>query len=761
MQIQNEAKTAILPQNGNPVTIKEGGTYSATITEKLPNNEAIVQIKGQDMHVKFEGSMPDAGKITLQMVNGKQDIPVVKAVALPTAPISNTGSGQPLPENVRQAVQVLHQYHIPISRETLNNIRSYIEKGPGTSEQRLETIINMAKKQLDFTPNQIKAVHEALHGRSLGSVLNELVQESNPDFKIQNPSINRSEANREIQQTVLNQTSNVVQDTMREALKQLKTSASLSTVLQFIKGKQELPITLNHAVERALQLQASGRELDAKQEIISALTKLLTSEKPIQVTSTDILSQGTDIQSEIQEALKQVKTAPNLLKVLQFIKENTLLQNLPEIQKNNLQQSVEKAELLQAGGRALAARHEIAMGLTNLVEAETLTQPEQEADAAYRISNDILASIPVQSRDLIVTTITKKLSQAALDFKAVKRDILNTLRTTELLLKQAPLQARQLLEAVIKQLDNAILKSDFMLFTDMGTEKKLMQASSQLHEARKLLGKGDFIKANEIVNQVKNTVDKLIFQPSDQRVKHFVSKELLNLEQFPVEKEIVRSFNEPYQTLRQEPSARNAFEYIRRLGLTYDSDIAHRLVSGDGSRTDADASLKNSLLKLIQAEGNNAASQKAEQALNNLTGQQLMSKTDSSGLQTMLFTLPIILRDQLEDVKVFLKSNQSKQKIDWENCSLYFLLETKRMGDVGILLTSVDKTLSVTIKNDRLGFQNKMEPLVKTAKGRLEEIGYKIGAIQFSRLTSIEKTEEPKEQNNPPRFTERGYDFSV
>ncbi|MBS4200403.1 hypothetical protein KHA93_12255 [Bacillus sp. FJAT-49732] len=669
MQIQNETKTAVFPQTDFPVTIKEGGTYTATVKEKLPNSEAIVQVKGQDLHVKFDGNIPDAGKITLQVTDMGQELPLVKAVATQTATTIEKGTGLPLPENIRQAIQILNQYHIPISRETLNNIRAYIEKGPGTPEQRLETIINMARKNLDFTLQQLRAVHEALHGRSLGEVLNKLVKDLDPDFKVQNPSISRGEVQQEIHQTGLNQVgsvTNAFQDAIREALKQVRTTSNLSMVMQFMKGNQELPDSLHNAIERAEQLHASGREL--------------------------------------------------------------------------------------------AARQELATALTNLVENDSA---EQEAEFSYRMSNEILSTIPVQSRDVIVTTITKKLSQAALDFTAIKRDITNTLRVAENLIRQAPIQARQPLEAVIKQLDNAILKSDFMLYTDMGTEKKLMQASSQLHEARKLLGKGEFSKASEIVNQVRNTVDKLIFQPSDQRVKHFISKELLNLERLPSEKDIVRSFNEPYQTLRQEPSARHAFEYIRRLGLTYDSDIAHRLVSGDGSRTDADASLKNSLLRLIQAEGNNAASQRAEQALNNLTGQQLMSKTDSSGLQTMLFTLPIILRDQLENVKVFLKSSQSKQKIDWENCSLYFLLETKRMGDVGIQLTSIDKTLSVMIKNDRLDFQSKMEPLVKTAKGRLEEIGYKIGKIQFSKLTPTEKTEERKEQSKTPSFTERGYDFSV
>src|SRR5690606_40345338 len=100
----------------------------------------------------------------------------------------------------------------------------------------------------------------------------------------------------------------------------------------------------------------------------------------------------------------------------------------------------------------------------------------------------------------------KKLSQAAIDFKAVQRDITNSLRTAESLIRQAPIQARPSLESAIKQLDNAILKSEFMLYTDMKTEKQLLQASSQLHEARKLLNRGERGQASEIIHQVRQTV---------------------------------------------------------------------------------------------------------------------------------------------------------------------------------------------------------------------------------------------------------------
>ncbi len=57
--------------------------------------------------------------------------------------------------------------------------------------------------------------------------------------------------------------------------------------------------------------------------------------------------------------------------------------------------------------------------------------------------------------------------------------------------KNAYPQAKQMLETTISKLDNAILKSDMMLFTDMKTEKQLMNASTQLAEAKKLLAKGD------------------------------------------------------------------------------------------------------------------------------------------------------------------------------------------------------------------------------------------------------------------------------
>ena len=100
-------------------------------------------------------------------------------------------------------------------------------------------------------------------------------------------------------------------------------------------------------------------------------------------------------------------------------------------------------------------------------------------------------------------------------------------------------QAKQVLEATITKLDHAILKSDMMLFTDMKTEKQLLQASSQLAEAKKLLAKGQHVEAGKIVHEMKNLIEKVVFQPSQQKIVHYVKGESLALNQSAPEQQLL------------------------------------------------------------------------------------------------------------------------------------------------------------------------------------------------------------------------------
>lgn len=149
MLIQNDTKLQAFSQKENTQTLKEGGIYSSVVKEKLPNNEALVQIKGQDLKVKVEGSLPDSGKIILQLTDMKQDPPVVKAaVHQPAAEEQQTAKppSTTIATGAREAVQLLQNNNIPITKELLNNVKAYMDKGTGSNEQKLETIAQMAKK---------------------------------------------------------------------------------------------------------------------------------------------------------------------------------------------------------------------------------------------------------------------------------------------------------------------------------------------------------------------------------------------------------------------------------------------------------------------------------------------------------------------------------------------------------------------------------------------------------------------------------------
>ena len=458
----------------------------------------------------------------------------------------------------------------------------------------------------------------------------------------------------------------------------------------------------------------------------------------------------------INQALKQLQKEPNLEQALNQV--SKVITSNPNIDLKTIdkaEKALNQATQLQDKGREIAARQHITKELTEIQQELAKTEPkintEQKSlqeQMQYDL-NEQMQSLNIQSKDILVTKVTQKLAQATKDFRELKREITRNLDNVERVIntfkKNTYPQAKQMLETAISKLDNAILKSDMMLFTDMRTEKQLMNASTQLAEAKKLLAKGDHEQAGKIVNEVKTLVDKLMFKPTEQKIMHYVNKESMALGTNSPSQQMLNKFSDAtHGTVNQEPSARQMYEMVRSLGLNHESDAANSLVfhKNDQSQHDQQQqqeNLKSVLMKLAQGEGqetNPKVAQQAEQALTNLTGQQLLSKSDASGtLQSMFFNLPLMLGGKPENLQVFINSKNEGQQVEWENCNIYFLLETKKLGDVGILLNSTDRNLSITIKNDLPGFKEKIEPLASFTKEKLKEVGYNVASINFSRMS--------------------------
>ncbi|MEH7125686.1 hypothetical protein V7127_20970 [Bacillus sp. JJ1773] len=394
----------------------------------------------------------------------------------------------------------------------------------------------------------------------------------------------------------------------------------------------------------------------------------------------------------------------------------------------------------------------------HLSESSTQDQP---------IPDDAVQPLNLDSKNILVTEITKKLSQMTIDFNSMKREAVKYLdHLNQFLNENKPIpaaQVKQLLESTINKLDNAILKGNYMLYTDMGTEKELLSASSQLAKARDMLAKGSYLEANEIVKEVKVLLNNISFKPSISKVMHFVSEQSLLQKEEPT-KQILKELQQAIKPISgQESSARQVFEVVKRLGLIHENQAAH-LVTGT-SKGETEPNLKSALMKLIQAEdGQPRTVQPLEQALNNLTGQQLLNKPDSTGVQNLFMQLPLLLHNKVENVKVFVNSQKKGEGIDWENCSLYFVLETQKLGNIGILVHANNRNLSITLKTNREGLAEKAGQFSEASLQRLNEIGYKVGSVQIKPFDGQETNQTPMEAKTASEeqtSTERGYDFKI
>ncbi|MED1938972.1 hypothetical protein, partial [Cytobacillus firmus] len=605
-----------------------------------------------------------------------------------------------------------------------------------------------------------------------------------------------------------------LRETFKQVREQIQSEANTKQVLQKVQeqllNNKQMDPSIAKEIEKLAkqtgQLDQAGRDriLKVLQQAEAALKQNLAentaadSEQLMNKNQKNSLAQGTGMNEQkaerlpseaIKQLIKQFQKEPDLTRALDLVrKEITSNPGMNMSTVDKAEKAISHAAQLQEKGRELGARQHMAKELSGIEQTLAKSEPKMSAEAKPAAEalqydlNEQFQSLGIQSKDILVTKVTQKLAQATHDFRELNREITRNLDNVEHLIntfkKNAYPQAKQMLETAISKLDNAILKSEMMLFTDMKTEKQLMQASSQLAEAKKLLVKGDHAQAGKIVSEVKTLIDKVIFKPSEQKVVHFVAKESMMLEKQPAAQHVIKQFNETASGyLSGEPSARQMFEMVKSMGLNHDSEVANSLVFNKNDQSQQEQqqqNLKAALMKLAQGEGqesNSKIAQQAEQALTNLTGQQLLSKSDASGtLQSMFFNLPMLLGGKPENLQVFVNSKNEGQQVDWENCNLYFLLETKKLGDVGILLNSTDRNLSITIKNDLPGFKERMEPLAAFTKEKLQEVGYNVSSINFTRMSApqpkLATDQGVQAQENDPKplrpvFTEKGMDFKI
>jgi len=419
-------------------------------------------------------------------------------------------------------------------------------------------------------------------------------------------------------------------------------------------------------------------------------------------------------------------------------------------------------------------------------DGERLLAGVDELEQLLTVSGERIAALTaVQSTNFerVTQYIPDYLREVAQEFKQVKKEILNNVdRMSQFLQQKIPQAAsyvERIIEPTIEMVNRLVNKGEFALFADMEFEHDVLRISSELQKVKGLLDKGKQDEALQLFQRVRSDLEKLNWQPSYMKVERFFSKTTVDGE--------MRNPLQLYSQQWREESltGRSVQEMMRSMGLNYERDALEWLGRREGTGTFSSPHMgsgdfrgqQDSMphnMKFMLMDGMEHASPRAremmEQALSNLTGQQLLSKQEPGApLQSMYVQIPLPWEEGMQSVQMQIQSRTNGEQMDWENCNLFFFLNTPKFGETGISVTVVEREMTIRVQNDTPNVEAAFAPYIPQMERELQQMGYRVNGVTF---TPVAKQPEKKEilptvdihvaRNKAARYTaQEGLDFSV
>ncbi|MFS0782323.1 hypothetical protein [Bacillus sp. 1P06AnD] len=188
------------------------------------------------------------------------------------------------------------------------------------------------------------------------------------------------------------------------------------------------------------------------------------------------------------------------------------------------------------------------------------------------------------------------------------------------------------------------------------------------------------------------------------------------------------------QQLQQPSSALIGNEIkqaIRLLGLGFEHYLAHT-EKGSAIKEQELMTLKPLLMKVLAETQNPAVKEHAEQLLNKITGQQILSN-QTGPLQHFFMQIPFSFGHFRSDVSMQWSGRESSNgEIDPSFCRVLFYLDLEHLNETVIDMVVQNRVMKIEIKNEHANVLKKISsPYMKICKEKLEEIGYKVSGVSF------------------------------
>lgn len=373
--------------------------------------------------------------------------------------------------------------------------------------------------------------------------------------------------------------------------------------------------------------------------------------------------------------------------------------------------------------------------------------------------------------------IPKHLKAVGEEFKEIKQQVINNVERMSLFIQNklphAESYVQRVIEPTIDMINKLVQKNEFALFADMEFESNFLKLSGELQRVKSMLEQGNQAEALKTFQRIKVDLEKLQWQPSYLKIEHAITK----LTQEGTMRNPLASYIRDFQS--ETLTGRGVQEAVRQMGLNHERDTVDFLIRKEAGELPVSQTrvvlepeqepknIKSMLLQQVEQETSPRVRQAADQAVSHLTGQQLLSKPEQgSSSQTVFLQLPVPWEQGMQSVKLEIHSRSKGEKVDWENCQLFFFLDTPKFGETGISVRVTNREVALKIQNDQAAIQEAFSPYIPQMHDKLKELGYRIKNVQF---VPVEKLEEriggptPESQIGPkyPYSPQKGLDFTV
>ena len=163
----------------------------------------------------------------------------------------------------------------------------------------------------------------------------------------------------------------------------------------------------------------------------------------------------------------------------------------------------------------------------------------------------------------------------------------------------------------------------------------------------------------------------------------------------------------------------------------------------------ATETLKSLLLQLTASDDTPAPlKEAAQQAVSQITGQQLMLTNDKNAMFTqMTMFVPFMDSSGQQTAAIHIQSRKgSRGEVDANNCRLLFDLQMKVMGNTLLDVQVVNKIVSLNVHNDHPALAGLMESSKEEIAAAMNSVGYQFISLKCSPYPKPPEVQEGKEE---------------